>query len=241
MAQSIELQLTCPQCSTEFSRPAYTIVDMGDEADSEVLWQLQNGTLNNITCPKCGAGGLIPIPVLLHVPEQKAMLVFAPGAQKMSEEQLAQAIGPLLQTFIMSVPEDKRADYLMEPVVTDDPAAFQAAARGEFVLDEAEPMEDGDEADADDDDDDDDEELSPEEQNELMQRMSLVQSLFQATDSLERIGLMRQSKELVDEMFVEVIGTLTEQAEANQPALVVTLQKIMNEAEVFIASNQKEE
>ncbi len=235
MSQAIELQLTCPQCGTEFSHAAHTVVDMGEEADSEALWELQNGTLNRVACPKCEAGGIIPVPVVLHAPEQEMVLVFAPGAQQLEEEQLGEVIGPVLQAFISNVPEEKQAEYFLRPIVTDDPQALQQAARGELVGDE---FEEGDFDEEGDDEDDDGEELSQEEQEALAARMNLLQSLFQAQDSLERISLMRTNKELVDSMYLEVVALLTEQAQQAQPEVIPTLQKMMNEAEVFIASNQ---
>ncbi len=242
MSQAIELQLTCPQCGTEFSHPGHTLVDMADEADSEALWQLQNGTLNRVECPKCQAGGLIPIPVVLHVPEQQMLLVFAPGAQQVDEDQLGQVIGPVLETFITGIPEEKQADYMLSPIVTDDFEALQQASRGEltgqdlFGADGEDFDEHGDE---DDDEDDEGPELTPEEQKALQDRMQLLQTLFQSTDSLERISRMRAEAALVDDLFLEVIGMITQQAESAQPEMIPTLQKMMNEAEVFIASNQR--
>ncbi|MDB5079185.1 MAG: hypothetical protein JWP00_1109 [Chloroflexi bacterium] len=239
MSQALELSLTCPQCSTEFSHPAHTVVDMADEADSEALWQLQNGSLNKVSCPNCQAGGIIPVPVVLNVPEQQMLLVFTPGASQMDEDQLSEAIGPVLQPFLSSVPEEKQAEYMFRPIITDDPAALQQAALGQ--LSGADIIGDADDAEFDEDGDDDDdateEELSPEEQQDLSARMGLLQQLFTAQDSLERISLMRASGDLVDDLYLEVIALVTEQAEQAQPELIPTLQKMMNEAEVFIASS----
>ncbi|HEX2914280.1 MAG TPA: CpXC domain-containing protein [Chloroflexia bacterium] len=242
MSQSIEMQLTCPQCGTEFNSPAHTVVDMANEADSEALWQLQNGTLNKAECPNCQAAGLIPVPVVLNIPEQEKLLVFVPGAYQMDEQQLGSLIGPVLQTYIGNLPEEEQHEYLLSPIVTDDLSALQQASRGELALDEfmadasEEDMEFGEEEEGD--EEDEESELSPEEQQDLIERMQLLQQLFQANDSLERISMMRASKDKIDDLFLEVIGLLNEQAEDQQPDLVPVLQKIMNEAEVFIASNQ---
>lgn len=239
MSQALELSLTCPQCNTEFSHPAHTVVDMADEADSEALWQLQNGSLNKVACPNCQAGGIIPVPVVLNVPEKEMLLVFAPGASQMDENQLSDVIGPVLQPFLSNLPEDKQAEYMFRPIITDDPAALQQAALGQLNGQDII----GDDADFEDEDDDDEiseeEELSPEEQKDLSDRMGLLQQLFTAQDSLERISVMRSQSALVDELYLEVIALVTEQAEEAQPELIQTLQKMMNEAEVFIASNKK--
>jgi hypothetical protein len=220
---------------------------MADEADSEALWQLQNGSLNRVACPKCQTGGIIPVPVILHAPAQQMLLVFAPGASEMEEAQLSEIIGPVLQPFLSGLPEDKQAEYMFRPIITDDPAALQQAALGQLssedIMGDASEYDLDDAEDADDDEDedeyaDDDAELSPEEQQDLTARMGLLQSLFGATDSLERISLMRGSADLVDELYLEVIALVTEQAGQAQPELLPTLQKMMNEAEVFMASNK---
>jgi hypothetical protein len=245
MSQAVELPLTCPQCGIEFSHAAHTVVDMADEADSEALWQLQNGSLNRVACPKCQTGGIIPVPVILHAPAQQMLLVFAPGASEMEEAQLSEIIGPVLQPFLSGLPEDKQAEYMFRPIITDDPAALQQAALGQLssedIMGDASEYDLDDAEDADDDEEEAevvDEELSPEEQQDLTARMGLLQTLFGATDSLERISLMRGSADLVDELYLEVIALVTEQAEQGQPELLPTLQKMMNEAEVFMASNK---
>ena len=239
MAQSFELQLTCPQCGTEFETTGHTLVDASDEADSEVLWQLQNGSLNIATCPKCEAKGLIPVPVVFHDAAQEMVLAFVPNAQEMDEQSLGQMIGPVLQAFISSVPEEKQADYLFHPIVTDDPAALQAAARGELSSEEfVEGEEDYEDEDYEDEEGgEEEEELSPEEQRQMQQRVELLQFLFESPDSLQRISTLRQYKHLVDDLFQQMIAVLLQQAQQTQPEIVSSLQKIMNEVEVFRASN----
>ena len=241
MSQALELSLTCPQCGTEFSAEAHTIVDMANEADSEALWQLQNGTLNKIECPNCKTTGIIPVPLLLNSPEKELLVVFAPGATQMDEMQLSELISPVLQPYLSNLPEDKQADYMFKPVITDDPTVLQKAALGEINSDDI--MGDASEYDEDDEGDFADgeggePELSAEEQKDLTERMGLLQQLFQASDSLERISLMRAHAAIVDDLYLEVIGLITDQAQAAQPELIPTLQKMMNEAEVFIASNK---
>lgn len=234
MSQAFELQITCPRCGTEFETPGHTLVDAGDEAQAETLWQLQNGTLNVAECPKCQSKGLVPVPVVLHDPEREMLLAFVPSAQEMDEQTLGGVIGPILQTFIESVPEEQRAEYLFHPIVTDDPAALQAAARGELL---GEEYEEGEEYDDEDEGDEEVDELSPEEQRQMQQRIELLQSLFESPDSLQRITTLREYKYLVDDMFQQMIEVLLQQAQQAQPEVIASLQKIMNEVEVFRASN----
>jgi hypothetical protein len=178
---------------------------------------------------------LVPVPVVFHDPDRELVLAFVPNAQEMDEQSLGQVIGPVLQSFITSVPEERQAEYLFHPIVTDDHAALQAAARGELLSDSY-AADDEDDQD-DEDDEDDDHELSPEEQRQMSQRVELLQTLFESPDSLQRISTLRQYKFLVDDLFQQMIEILLQQALQNQPEIVPALQKIMNEVEVFQASN----
>jgi DNA-binding TFAR19-related protein (PDSD5 family) len=236
MSKVLELQITCPQCSNEFEAKGHTLVDAADEADAEVRWELQEGSINMAQCPKCGANGLIPVPVILHEPEREILIAFVPNADAMDESTIGQIIGPMLESFISSVPEERQADYLYQPIVTDDPMALVMAARGESLDDEYE--EEGFEDD-DEEFDDEDEELTEEELAEIQARQLLLQNMLSLhpSDSLGRIGLMRDNRAIIDDMLVQLIGMVTQQAQSIQPEMVPVLNKITNEIEVFIASN----
>jgi hypothetical protein len=236
MAQIVDINITCPRCSTEFEVGGFTVVDAGDEADAEALWQVQNGTFNRAICPNCQATGMIPIPMLLHVPEASLLLCFLPGADQFTEEQVTQLISPLLLEFIESKPDTEEFEYLQHPIVTDDLEAIVKAARGEIVVGDdgefyIEEGEEGEEEGAFSPD-----ELSDEEKQEIQVRMQLLQVLFQTDDSLQRIGVLRDNKPLVDEFLVEMLDTLMQQAQMTQPEIVPSLNKIRNEVEVFVAS-----
>ena len=230
MSQIFDLQITCPRCGTEFETTGHTIVDAADEADAEVLWQLQNGSLNMAECPNCKATGLLPVPVIYHDPKNELLLGFVPNSDGLDDDNLSDTIGPVLQGFIANVPEDKQQDYLFHPIVTDDQEALIAAARGELTREDL--MEAGTEE-----DDDEAAELTPEEQAQMNQRVELLQKLFEANDSIERITMLRQHREIVDDILHQMLAVIVMQAEESQPELLPTLQKFMNEIEVFRASN----
>jgi hypothetical protein len=236
MSQIKERELACANCGTEFSRPVHQLVDMENEADSEALWQLQNGTFNRVSCPKCGTAGFIPAEVALHIPAEELVLVYVPNVQLMDEQQLGQSIGPIMEEFIVSIPEERQADYMLQPIITDEISTLQAAARGEIVADDL--GAEGDDYDDEFDDDDQPPVLTEEEHQAILARRELIQNLFQAADSLERISMMRNYIMLIDELFLELLAALAEQAETVQPDLVPILQKIINEAEVILASSQ---
>lgn len=230
MSQVFDLQITCPRCGTDFETTGHTIVDAADEADAEVLWQLQNGSLNVAECPNCQASGLLPVPVIYHDPKNELLLGFVPNSGELDDENLSNTIGPVLQAFIQGVPEEEQKDYLFHPIVTDDQEALIAASRGE--LSRSDLVESGLEE-----DNEEQEELTPEEQAEMTQRVELLQKLFGANDSLERITLLRQNRQIVDDVLHQMLGVIVMQAEQSQPELLPTLQKVMNEIEVFRASN----
>jgi ribosomal protein S27AE len=237
MSRVVDLDITCPRCGTAFSAQGHTLVDSSDEADAEVFYELQQGSINIARCPNCSASGLIPIPVILHHPEGELLLAFVPGAEQMSEEQVNGVVGPMFEGFISAVPPEKQAEYLFEPIVTDDPMALVMAARGENLDENYEESGEGEEFGEFEDDED---ELSPEEMQQIQVRQELLQKLLThggAMDSLTRIGILRENKDIVDDMLSQLIGIVTDQAQTIQPEAVPVLNKIMNEVEVFRASN----
>jgi DNA-binding TFAR19-related protein (PDSD5 family) len=234
MSRILDLEITCPECGTEFEASGHTIVDAADSTDNNVLQELQEGSINIARCPNCKASGLIPVPVLLHEPVRELLLAFVPNAEEMNEEDISSLIGPMLESFISSIPEEKQGDYLFEPVVTDDPMALVMAARGETLEEE--------EFEYDDDDDeyenDDGEELTEEELAEVQARQQLLQQLLSVDplDSLTRISLLRQNQQIVDDMLVQLVSIVSDQARNIQPEAIPILNKILNEIEVFLAS-----
>ena len=134
----------------------------------------QNGTLNKIECPNCQTAGIIPVPLLLNSPEKEMLVVFAPGATQMDETQLSELISPVLQPFLSEMPEDKQAEYMFRPIITDDPAVLQQAAlgqiNGEDIMGDASEYEDDNGIVED--DGDIEQELTPEEQQDLTARMN---------------------------------------------------------------------
>ncbi len=232
MSKVLELQITCPRCNTEFESQGHTLVDFADEADSEVIYELQEGSINLARCPNCGASGLIPVPVILNHPERELLLAFVPNANEMNEEQVTGVVGPMLESYISTIPAERQADYMFEPVVTDDPMALVMAARGESLdeefTDEDENYEGGEE----------DEELSPEDMAAIQERQQLLQNLLMVdpNDSLGRISLLRNYGSIVDDLFTQLLDLVTDQAHKLQPEAVPVLNKIRNEVEVFLAS-----
>jgi hypothetical protein len=233
MSRVLDLEITCPECGTVFQASGHTVIDSADEADAEAFWALKEGSINIAHCPKCSASGFIPVPLVLHESEREMVLAFVPNAEEMSEETIGSMIGPILEGFLSSVPEEKQADYMFEPIVTDDPMALVMAARGESLEDYEYDEEDDDE------DDEEEEELTEEEMREIQARQALLQDLLQVpvADSLSRITMLRNNQTIVDDMLVQLIGIVTEQARAIQPDALQSLNKIMNEIEVFMASN----
>jgi len=47
-----QFDLTCPECSENFTAEVYLIVDIDERQD--LLERIRAGTLHDIHCPKCG-------------------------------------------------------------------------------------------------------------------------------------------------------------------------------------------
>ncbi len=108
-------QVQCPSCSTPFTVPVFSIIDLG--ANPELKGALLGGQINVASCPNCGAGGALSVPLLVHEPEHQFLGVFAPPAQQGQQDhmKMQKAIGDLTQTLMRKLPTESRKGYMLQP------------------------------------------------------------------------------------------------------------------------------
>ncbi|HRW06711.1 MAG TPA: CpXC domain-containing protein [Caldilineaceae bacterium] len=105
-------QVQCPNCGTPYQVPIFSIIDLG--VNPELKGALLGGQVNMASCPNCGMGGPLNVPLLVHEPEHKFLGVFAPqqGGDTM---QMQKAIGDLTQTLMRKLPTEARKGYMLQP------------------------------------------------------------------------------------------------------------------------------
>ena len=106
-------QIRCPNCSTPYVVPVFTIVDLG--ANPELRAPLLSGQVNVASCPNCGAGGPLGAPLMVHDPEHNFLGVFVPMESGRDDLQRQKAIGDLTQTLMRKIPSEQRKGYMLQP------------------------------------------------------------------------------------------------------------------------------
>lgn len=107
-------QIQCPNCGTPYQVAVFSIIDLG--ANPELKSPLLGGQINVASCPSCGAGGPLTVPLLVHDPEHEFLGVFAPPMQQGGDSmQMQKAIGDLTQTLMRKLPTEARKGYLLQP------------------------------------------------------------------------------------------------------------------------------
>lgn len=107
-------QVQCPSCGTPYQVAIFSIIDLG--ANPELKGAILGGQVNMASCPNCGMGGPLNVPLLIHDPEHQFLGVFAPPPQQGSDTmQVQKAIGDLTQTLMRKLPTDKRRGYMLQP------------------------------------------------------------------------------------------------------------------------------
>jgi hypothetical protein len=115
MAFALPVNVTCPVCQNAFRTEVYNVIDVGQ--DPELKTQFLQGQLNVATCPSCGQGGMLAMPLVYHDPDKELLLVFIPDQvnMDMQVEEREKLIGDLVNTVIESIPPEQRRGYLLQP------------------------------------------------------------------------------------------------------------------------------
>lgn len=121
------VQIQCPACGTPYAVPVFSIIDLG--VNPELRGALLSGQVNVARCPRCGAGGPLSAPLMVHDPEHEFLGVFIPpeatanGAGSSGiltpggspqDVQRQKIIGELTQTLMRKLPQESRRGYLLQ-------------------------------------------------------------------------------------------------------------------------------
>lgn len=106
-------QVQCPNCGTPFVVPVFQIIDLG--ANPELKEALLGGQINAAVCPKCGTGGQLSIPLMVHIPDKQFLGVVIPAEAQMTPQQSQKLIGDLTQALMRKLPQEERRGYMLQP------------------------------------------------------------------------------------------------------------------------------
>ncbi len=108
-----EVPVKCPQCGTEIIVPAFSIIDAEDMPD--VVNALIMGVLNVFTCPRCGATGMLDVPLFYHHGKKQLAFVYMPHRADFNQERRQRIIGDMTRAIMRSLPDDHPKGYLLQP------------------------------------------------------------------------------------------------------------------------------
>lgn len=107
-------QIQCPNCRTPYVVPVFTIIDLG--VNPELKGALLSSQINMASCPNCGMGGPLNVPLLVHEPNHQFLGIFVPPAQNnQANLQQQKAIGDLTQTLMRKLPTEAWKGYMLQP------------------------------------------------------------------------------------------------------------------------------
>jgi hypothetical protein len=174
------VQVQCPNCGTPFTAPVFSIIDLG--ANPELRQAMLGGQVNLAVCPKCGAGGALSAPLMVHDPENEFLGVLVPSQARLKDMQIQKVIGEMSQALMRRLPNESRRGYMLQPKQYFDWETFLEKF-WEF------------------------EGVTPEELHRQRDQSELVSSLVRlANDETAMRMVIDRKKHLVDETFFALLG-----------------------------------
>ncbi len=110
---AIPTPITCPNCQTRYVVPLRTVVDVGQEP--ELKEEFLRGRLNRARCPKCGAEGMLSVPLVYHDPDKELLITYVPGELEMPVDEREKFVGSLVRSVMNGVPQEQRKGYFLRP------------------------------------------------------------------------------------------------------------------------------
>lgn len=180
-------RITCPSCNQPFNTVVNRILDA--EVDPTAKTRLLSGQINVAVCPHCGAAGQINLPFLYHDPSKELALVFMPMEAGRNEEERQQVIGALSRQVMNQMPPEQRKSYLISPEVF-----LTLDSLIERVMEEEGITEEMIEA--------------------QRARADLLKDLLESPSDEERMGLIEEHEDLIDEELFQILYANISQLES---------------------------
>ena len=105
-------QVTCPNCRATYTAAVFSIIDLG--ANPELKGMVLGGQINTAVCNKCGAGGPLGAPLMVHDPEHEFLGVVVPGQARLDDMRTQKVIGEMSQALMARLPSDQRRGYMFQ-------------------------------------------------------------------------------------------------------------------------------
>jgi hypothetical protein len=178
-------RVTCPNCKQVFATPLEQIMDV--EVDPGAKTRLLSGQVNMVVCPHCGMAGGLGLPFFYHDPAKELALVFMPMEAGQTDLERQRAVGQMSRAVMEQMPPEQRKGYLLNPqLFLSIDALIKRVLEADGITQE---MIDGQRA-----------------------KIELLQRLLEVPSEEERMDLLHDNEESLDEEFFYMFQVNLEQA-----------------------------
>ncbi len=173
----------CPRCRQPVVVDVEQLFDMN--TDPKAKQKLLSGAANVIRCQNCGYEGQMSTPIVYHDPDKELLLTYFPPSLGLPVNEQEKLVGPLITQATSRLAPEKRKAYLLRPqtMLTMDTMV-------ERIL----------EADG----------ITKEMLQNQQRKLALLQRLLSTPQPEDRLAIIEQEKELIDQEFFALLSRVIE-------------------------------
>ncbi len=173
----------CPRCRQPVVVDVEQLFDMN--TDPKAKQKLLSGTMNVIRCQNCGYEGQMSTPIVYHDPDKELLLTYFPPSLGLPVNEQEKLVGPLITQVANRLEPARRKAYLLRPQTM-----LTMETMVERIL-EAEG-------------------ITKEMLQNQQRKLGLLQRLLSTTQQEDRLTIIEQEKELVDQEFFAMLSRVIE-------------------------------
>lgn len=184
----MQTQINCPNCGTRFAAQVYNVVDA--RRTPELKQMLLSGSLNVATCPNCGSGTQLAVPMAYHDADHQLFMTYVPMELNLPLPEQEKLIGQMTKAVTEGIPQEQFKAYLLQPQTVLTMQSFMEKVYGT-------------------------EGITPQMLARQREQSQLLQQLLTSNHANYK-ELLAQKEELIDENFMAMIGANLQNVEQSQ-------------------------
>ncbi len=173
----------CPRCRQPVAVDVEQLFDMN--VDPKAKQKLLSGNFNVIRCPNCGYEGSMSVPIVYHDPDKELLLTYFPPSLGLPVNEQERLVGPMITQVTSRLAPEKRKAYLLRPqtMLTMD-TMVEKILEGEGITKDMLQAQ--------------------------QRKLSLMQRLLSIAQPEDRLTIINQEKELIDQEFFALLSRVIE-------------------------------
>ncbi len=169
----------CPRCRQPVVADVEQLFDMN--TDPKAKQKLLSGNFNVIHCPNCGYEGALSTPIVYHDPDKELLLTYFPPSLGLPINEQERLVGPMITKVTSNLAPEKRKAYLLRPMtmLTMDTMVEKILEAEGITKDMLQAQQ---------------------------RKLSLLQRLLSISQPEDRIKIIEQEKDLIDQEFFALLS-----------------------------------